>query len=215
MNKETLIEKYPRLYHMATDGAWPSIAKYGLQSTTALSERYELADDLKAKLLSEHRPDSQPIDHAKFPRAVVRDQKPMSDKGLEKALGGSCSVSDWYELLNSMVFFWLSKSRLKKMISARPYRASHHDVLTLDTRRLVNAYEDKIRLSPMNSGNTKPYPHPRTPAIFMPIRDFPFEERKRTRPLENVVVELTVAHEVPDIADFVTSVDRLNFADFD
>jgi hypothetical protein len=198
---------------MATDGAWPSISEYGLQSTAALAERYEICEDMKTRLLSEHRSESQQIEHERFPRAIVRDQKPMSDRGLEKALGGSCSVPDWYKLLNSMVFFWLSKSRLKKMISARPYRDSHHDVLTIDTKLLVEAYEEKIKLSPMNSGNTKPYPHPRTPEIFMPIQSFPFEERKRTRPLENVVVELTIPHEVPDIEKYVVSVDRLNSAD--
>lgn len=213
MNIEELISTYPRLYHMAANGSWPNIQKNGLQSTRVLLDRYEVVAPQRNELLRSHRPECVSISHPKHPVAVIRDQKPMSDGGLEKALGDSCSPSDWYELLNNMVFFWLSESRLRTMLSAKAYRDQKHDVLTIDSRSLIMAHRDNILLSPMNSGNTKPYPHPRTPDIFQTISNFPFAERRKTRPIKNTVVELTVKHSVPDIADHVLNVRNISIED--
>ena len=105
MKIDTLISTYPRLYHMATDGSWPSIKQYGLQSTRVLLDRYEIAGSERERLLRQHRPECVPISHPSHPRAVIRDQKPMSDNALAKALGKSSTPNDWYEILNNMVFF--------------------------------------------------------------------------------------------------------------
>ena len=56
----------------------------------------------------------------------------------------------------------------------------------------------------MNSGNTKPFPHPRCENTFSRIRDYPYQERKAKR-LERVV-ELAVDYSVPRINDFVVRV---------
>ena len=198
---------------MATEGSWPSIEKYGLQCTKTLLDRYKASTVQRDNLLLKHRPESVAISSIEYPNATIRDQKPMSDKGLQKALGGSCTTAEWYELLNSRVFFWLTEERLKTMLGARTYKNSKHDVLTIDTRKLVNDYSDRILLSPMNSGNTKPFPHPRTPAIFQSIQAFPFAERRKTRKLKDTVVELTVETSVPNIADYVIDVSTISIAD--
>jgi len=210
MKIETLIENYPRLYHMASEGSWPSIQKHGLQCTRALLDRYNIAGGQRDRILRQHRPECVDISSPKYPKATVRDQKPMSDKGLSKALGGSCTPSEWYEILNNRVFFWLTEERLKTMLGARPYKNSKHDVLTIDSKKLISDYAGQILLSGMNSGNTKPFPHPRTPELFKPIDEFPFEERRKTRSLRNAIVELTVPDGVPNIADYVLSVKTIS-----
>ena len=65
----------------------------------------------------------------------------------------------------------------------------------------------------MNSGNTKPYPHSRTPELFKKIEDFPFIERRKVNPLKNAVVELTVAEAVPNIVDYVIDVQTISISE--
>ena len=43
---------------------------------------------------------------------------------------------------------------------------------------------------------------------FLPIADFPFERRRKTRLIENTVVELLVKYSVPDVEDFVIRVEE-------
>lgn len=205
-----MISNYPRLYHMASEGSWPSIEKYGLQCTRALLERYEVESEQTNLLLKQHRPELIKISNKKYQDAILRDQKPMSNNGLLKALGGSCTPSEWYEILNNKVFFWLTKERLAVMLGARPYRKSKHDIITIESKKLIEDYADKILLSRMNSGNTKPFAHERTPELFQKISDFPFEKRRKTRSLKDTVVELTVPEGVSNISDYVLDVQTIS-----
>jgi hypothetical protein len=103
---DELSAKFPHLYHMAQIGSWPSLQKHGLLSTTALLDLFELDGDERYRIEFCHRPKSIPVAHAVHGRAVVRDQKPMSDRSLRKALLGSgLKPEDWYRELNSRVFF--------------------------------------------------------------------------------------------------------------
>ena len=81
---DELCERFPRLYHMAQLGSWPSIQEHGLLSTTALLDLFELRGDERFRIESCHRPESIPIDNSKYGRAVIRDQKPMSDRSVRK-----------------------------------------------------------------------------------------------------------------------------------
>jgi len=200
---DELSARFPKLYHMAELGSWPSIQKYGLLSTTALLDLFEMTGDDRFRIESCHRPESVTIVHTKHGPAVVRDQKPMSDDSLKKALAGSMKNSTWYRLLNSKVFFWLNERRLTKLLGARAYRNKRHDVLVLDTRRIVAAHESKIALSPMNSGCTIPFPHKRGPQTFRSLATYPYHSRKRLR---DPIVELAVEYSVSDIAESVLEV---------
>jgi hypothetical protein len=79
---------------MAQLGSWPSIRKYGLLSTTALLDLFESRGDERFLIESCHRPESIPIVHPKHGRAVIRDQKPMSDQSVRKALVGRLKPTD-------------------------------------------------------------------------------------------------------------------------
>jgi hypothetical protein len=102
----------------------------------------------------------------------------------------------------------LDESRLHGLMGARPYRNKPHCVLTIDSRALITALANAILLSPLNSGATLYRPLPRGAKTFLPIADFPFEERRATRALENTVVELLVKHSVPNISEFVLKVEE-------
>ena len=78
---------------------------------------------------------------------MLRDQKPMTDEGLERALRGKATPEQWYELIKSMVFFWPTTKRFRTMLSARAYENLKHDVLVVDVRELVRLEGSNIRLS--------------------------------------------------------------------
>ncbi|MEO1168753.1 MAG: hypothetical protein AAFW97_08605 [Pseudomonadota bacterium] len=130
----------------------------------------------------------------------------MSDNGLRRCLPAHLTPTDWYELLNAKAFFWLSQDRLHRLTNAKAYRDQEHDVLEVDTKSLIEAHRDAIWLCPMNSGCTKPMPHPRDETIFTRILDYPYAYWRNRRPRRERVVELAVDHSVPDIRDHVKRV---------
>ena len=137
---------------------------------------------------------------------MLRDQKPLTDAGLRKALGGSAEPWQWYDLINSMVFFWPTKKRLETMISASAYENVDHDVLVIDTKKLVDLEGPNVLLSRMNSGCTKPFAHPRDMDMFKRIEDYPFEFRRRHCGRAKAVAEICVLDCVEKIVEAVLEV---------
>lgn len=206
MKEAKLIEFYPRLWHMAHEGSWPSIRDRGLMSVSAILDTYGISGAQRFALESTQRPECVSLEKAGLPSAVLRDQKPMSDARLESCLDDGLTPRQWYELLNSRSFFWLSPSRIWSLLKARAYRTSTQTVLTIDTASLVAAHRQKIWLSPINSGSALFKPQRRGLTTFQRIADFPYEQRRLTRRPQNVVVELVVDGSVPDIANHVLAV---------
>jgi hypothetical protein len=200
-----LVAAYPRLYHMAEDGSWPSIHRHGLLSTRALLDLYQVPA-VQRRLLEARRPDSVELQHIRLGRAVVRDNKPMSDTKLANALVGM-TTTQWYRLLNGMVFFWVREERLRTLLSARAYRDRPHTVLTLDTRRLLDRYASRVRLSPINSGSTAYVAVARGRSTFSAIRMYPYAERRAARGAD-AIVELAVLHAVASVERYLVRVER-------
>lgn len=194
---DELIRTSPTLFHMAERGAWPSIDRHGLLSTSALLDLYCVTGTARDALEASRRPEPTILTRPGLPDATLRDQKPMSDRALDRCLTGGLTPPDWYRLLNGKVFLWLSEARLAKLLGAAPYRARDHDVLEIDTARLIAAYRDAITLSPINSGSTIRNPALRGPDTFRTIADYDVR-----RP----AVEFAVTGAIPDIARFVTRV---------
>ena len=206
---QELLSDCPTLYHMAERGSWPAIRRHGLLSTTALLDRYDTSESERNCIEAQRRPASVTLTKPGLGCAVVRDQLPMDDRGLSRCLQDGLSPEAWYRLLNSKVFFWLTRDRLARLLSAGAYRGQEHDVLELNARALVAAYAEKICLCPMNSGCTKPIPHPRGQSTFQRIAAYPYAYRKTKRRRGERVVELAVDYAVPDVAKFVTRVSRM------
>ena len=55
MKPEEIAEHYPRLFHMANIGSWPSIRLHGLLSTRALVDLYGIDGDLRERILRSRR----------------------------------------------------------------------------------------------------------------------------------------------------------------
>ncbi|WP_054079163.1 MULTISPECIES: DUF7002 family protein [Pseudomonas syringae group] len=206
MNLEKLIELYPRVYHMAERGAWESIQDLGLMSTSAVLDHLEIEGGERARFESEHRGEKIDVRAGHPSNIVLRDQKPMPEGRLLKALTNGTTPKQWYELINDKVFFWVEEERLHRLLGARDYRKLEHDVLTLNSAAFIPAYVEKIWLCHMNSGNTWPIPHRRDTEIFRRVPDYPV--KRSGRPAKNVV-ELVVDYSVPDIADYVVEVRRM------
>lgn len=205
---DELLSDCPTLYHMAEEGAWAGISKNGLMSTTALLDHYDVQGDRRNLIESCHRPTSVDLLPDETEVAKVRDQIPMSDGGLLRALPAGLTPSDWYRLLNAKVFFWLTPERLLRLLTAKAYKDQEHDVLEVDSRSLVGAYREKVWLCPINSGCTKPFPHPRDESTFQRIDEYPYETWKKKRKAGERVVELSVDYAVPDIVKFTRRVTR-------
>lgn len=206
MRVKDLWENYPVLYHIAWGGSWANIQKQGLLSTKELLKLYEQDEKLVERLTRQRRSHWVTIRRVGLPNSVLRDQKPMTDQGVRRALDGKVEPWQWYDLINSMVFFWPTKDRLRTMISASAYEEVCHDVLVVDTRKLVEIECVNLRLSSINSGCTKPYPHPRDLGLFKSIFDYPFDCRRRKYGKEKAVAEVCVLDRVHQISDVVLDV---------
>ncbi|GIK49897.1 MAG: hypothetical protein BroJett013_25940 [Alphaproteobacteria bacterium] len=206
---EELLSDCPTLYHMAAAGSWPLIRTHGLLSTTALLDLCGVTGTARDAIESTRRPENVTIPFATKERVVIRDNKPMDDRGLDRCLLDGLTPTDWYRLLNARVFFWLTKERLLRLLSAGAYANSEHDVLELDSRALVSKWREAITLSPINSGCTKPYPHPRGLATFQSIAEYPYAHWRARRKRGERVVELAVSNGVVPVRPFVRRVVRM------
>ena len=192
---EEFISKYPRLFHMAEGGSWGRIQTQGLLSTRALLAQFEVKEPERNRIESEWRRDRIPLEEG----ATIRDQRPMPQKALQNVLK-DMTPTQWYRLLNGKTFFWTTQDRLQKMLNAKPYRNDSQEVITVDTRKLVDRHQEQITLSRINSGSTNGQAR-RGSRTFKTIEEYPPIRRKTD------VAELTVAYHVPHIMDFAVSVE--------
>ena len=201
-----LASRYPVLYHMASYESWPSIEKYGLLSSAMLVQLFEVGAADRERLLTAQRRSSADLRHPLHGNVTLRDQKPLSATSLQRCLV-DCDAASWYTLLNERVFFWLNKQRLHTLMSAKEYSGNPHVVLHVDALSLVAAYANSIELAHMNTGNTRPFAHPRGKTTFRSMVQYPYEDRRK-KPDYSAIVELTVPGGVKDIRQYVTRVEH-------
>jgi hypothetical protein len=201
MTKDELIRRFPRLYHMSETGSWPSIQKHGLLSTTALLDLYEISGKTRYMIESNVRRESVRIQHPKFGKAIIRDQRALCDKPSDgiylKDCLDSISVEQWCEFLNRRTFFWLDKKRLFWMLNSYMYQNRPHWVIIVDTQLLVGHYEATIALCDTNSGsiwNAKK----RGISSFKSIKDY----------MSRYIAELAVEYSVPNISELSIAVEE-------
>ena len=204
-----LATTYPRLYHITSEGSWPSIQQYGLLSTEALLDLFGVDGEFRTSVLAARRPDCVPITNPQYGRAIIRDQKPLIESRLRTVLQDGMTPREWYELLNRKTFFWVAESRFETLRNARAYEGLRQTLLIVDCAKLLARHADQVTLCPMNSGASRPMAFPRGRRTFLPIAEYPFEESRRKRGRKGAVVELTVEYSVPDIRDLVISVSEL------
>ena len=201
-----IAERWPRLHHMAEAGSWPSIERHGLLSTSALLDIFEVEGEEREAIEARRRPESVRITHPDHGEAWIRDNKPINETVLKRTLEGM-SLADWYRTLNGRVFFWLTTERLDKLRSAGAYGEREHDILTLDTAALLDAYAENVELAHLNTGAVHASAnYPRGAGTFRRIGDYPWKERlaiARSEP----IIELTVPGLVANVRRFVVAVE--------
>lgn len=191
---------------MAEVGSWPSIRDRGLLSTRATLDLAGVRGRGRRDVESELRREKVTVTVPGQDAIVLRDQKPMSQTKLETCLPEGITPAQWCRFLNRKVFFWATNERLESLLNARPYADLEHDVLTLDTASLVARHAGRTRLCRMNSGSTTPYATPRDFSIFQSITAYPVNTRGNPR---REVAEVLVDYSVPDVADHVIGVKRM------
>ncbi|MEX2197066.1 MAG: hypothetical protein WD844_17475 [Thermoleophilaceae bacterium] len=206
MDPAEIVRHYPRLYHMAELGSWASVKRHGLLSTRALIDLFEVKEPLRSQILRQRRPECLELRHPEHGAAVVRDQIPLREGPLRGCLT-DMTLEQWLDALNSRVFFWMDEPHLEILLGAGAYRDKAHDVLHVDTAALLERHAPRVTLSPINSGSTIYNPRPRGSTTFLPIADFPFDERRRARG-KDAIIELAVDHSVPNIVDLLVRVER-------
>jgi hypothetical protein len=205
LNVEKFVQMYPRLYHMAEKGTWPSIKQRGLLSTCAVLDVLGIKGAARAQYETQHRRQKMTVGDGED-AIVLRDQMPMPPDRISRALVDGTTPQQWYKFLNGKVFMWAEEKRLLTLLNAKHYRKLEHDVLIIDTASLVAQYKDSIALCRMNSGNTFPMWHERGLNDFRAIEAYP--TNKSGAP-QKAVVEVVVDYAVPDLANFVVQVRRM------
>jgi hypothetical protein len=205
-----LIERFPRLFHLAEAGSARSISAHGLLSAQEIVSTSTLDPDEQTAILGRPRPRTLTIEHPLIRRATLRDQTPLRAHILERALI-DMTAQQWLSALNERVFFWLHPQRMNQLLSARRNRGRPHEVLVIDTASLVSAHHRRIRLSAINSGATL-YPNApeRGTRTFQTIENYPFAARLRRRTPQTAVVELAISGGVRDIADHILDLYRVS-----
>lgn len=198
-----IVSDHPKLYHMADNDSWPSIRAHGLLSTSSLLDKWEYTGKERDPIESQRRPEMVCIYHKIHGKAVIRDQKAVQPTKLRSCLI-DMTEEEWYRLLNSKVFFWPDRKRLKWFLGATNYINKPHVVITIDTRRLLTQYADQITLSPINTGSTFPTknhvsPEPRGRDTFKRISEYQMLCFR----------ELAVDNGIQNIVSFALSVERL------
>ena len=197
-----IIGRHPVVFHMAEVDSWSSITRHGLLSTSALLDLFEIQEPERSTIESEWRPNSVPISHSEHGVAIIRDQGPMAPGSLTPQLDGM-TASEWYRLLNRKSFFWATRERLLRFLTARPYRSKIHDVLTVSTSELLRRHGDRVTLAGFNTGVTSFGPrHRRGTETFKSIEEFPLGAG------DSGIVEVVADYHVPDVAQFTLKVEQ-------
>lgn len=203
MTPDELSTVHPRIFHMAADGAWTHIRRYGLMSTAAILDLAGIRGQDREAIEEERRPESVVVTIPGGDRFVLRDQKPLHPDKLESCLVGM-TVPEYLRLLNGKVFFWPTRLRCEQLLQARAYRESAHTVIEIDTERLLRAHSTSVTLSRINAGAVLYNPPERGAGTFVPLDQVPFDEWRRTRSRTRAIAEVAVDYAVPNV-EAVTS----------
>ncbi len=198
MTPEQFSQAYPRLYHMATAAALPSIRRHGLLSTSALLDLYGIKGEERERIESQRRAVAVTIAHPEFGPVVINDQHPMTDETLRPALI-DMTPSEWYAHLNNRVFFWVNEARLSRLLNT--YTQNERIVLVLDSAAVLARYAAQTMLSPINSGFSLRYAQRRGRDTFQTLADYPFEDWVRKRGKADAVAECTVLGGVTNVEE--------------
>jgi hypothetical protein len=199
MTPEDLAQRHPRLYHLTSPGAVESIRRHGLLPPLSLLDLFGADPGTRTRALA-RRPEAVVLTHPVHGRAVVTDNRPLSDVALARILDDGLSPDDWRWRLAERVFFWVDGRDLAKLRGARLNRDRARVVIEFDTLSLARAHADKLEISPINSGATIHDPPRRGNGTYAPLLCTDWQEwrRRRGRVAPDRVKEVTIRGPVLD-----------------
>ncbi|HEV2676211.1 MAG TPA: hypothetical protein VGV37_16925 [Aliidongia sp.] len=196
-------------FHFVDAVNWASVETEGLHSTDTLLRMAAFPPDVVAAARN-WRSAGLLLPNGRY----IRDQRPMPAAALGPSLDDGLAPADWYELLNTCVFFWLSADR-----AANHRRALRHRpqmLIRLDARRLAAAYADIACVSPFNLGNARRQPARRGLRSLVPVDVWQKTAWQTERPPPTAMrspshkpAELVLRGSVPDFLRYVTAIEAL------
>lgn len=203
MTPEFLAKRHPFLFHLTSLDAVDAIRRDGLLPPLALLDRFEADPATRAAVLA-RRSTRIELVHPRHGRAVITDNRPLSDLWLSRVLLDGLSPDDWRRMLAERVFLWASPRDLADLAGAELNRDKARVVLVFDTLSLARAHGGNLEITPINSGSTRRSVPPRGLATFAPLLTTDWDEwRWRRRHLKtgpDRIREVTVHGRVPDAA---------------
>ena len=206
MTPEELAVRHPRLFHVTEPGAWPSIRRLGLLSTSGLLDLFEVDPAARRALETRRRPEAVGLSHPSHGDIVLNDNLPLSEAALASCLDDGLKPADWLRMLNARVFFWADEDGLGRLLGAKVNRGRSRDVLMVDTLSLAQVHADRMELCPINSGATLRKPARRGLSTFTPLAAHAYEEWRRLRGKRDRILEVVVRGGVTDIERHVLEV---------
>ncbi len=195
MRPEQLIEHSPRLYHLTHAANAPTIARYGLLSTTALLDRFGVTGEERRRLEECRRPNPVTLRHSDFGEVTLRDQHPLNEARLAGALTGGMTVAEWLKTINARVFLFADRDRATRL--AQVHAGDRQTLFVFDTAALLAQCVDRVELTHMNTGTTSPMAHPRGRDTFKPLAQYHYDERRKRYGRADAIKEVTVLGGVP------------------
>ena len=206
MTPEELAGWHPRLFHVTEPGAWASIRRLGLLSTSRLLDLFEVDGAVRQMLETRRRPEAVRLSHSSHGDIVLNDNLPLSEAALAACLDDGLGPADWLRMLNARVFFWADENGLSRLLGAKANRGRARDVLVVDTLSLAQGHGDRMELCPINSGATLRRPARRGLSTFSPLAAHAYDDWRRLRGKRDRILEVVVRGGVTDIERHVLEV---------
>jgi hypothetical protein len=200
----------PVVYHLAEISNWPFIEEEGLKCAATLLEQSSLDPEETERRVREQR-----ISRLVLPDGrVLRDQNPAPESALKRCLV-DMEPSEWYQILNSRIFFWVDVDRLNRV--RRAMIDSEQVVAVIDTEALLSKYGASAAVTPFNIGNAKRKPSQRGSSTLVPYPTWKCSGWDtessgiggRSRSRSHKPAELVIETAIPDIRQYVLELRRL------
>ena len=196
ISQEEFADAYPTLFHISLAQDMRQIMRHGLLSTSALLDLCEVVGEQRFNIESCLRSHSVRISHSVHGEFLINDQAPMNASALSKCLT-DLSPEQWCRSLNRRVFFWPTQDRLAKHLGARLAAGRPKIVFSFETRSVFDVLDfDSFEFSAINSGNTMRRAALRGPSTFLKASDYPFQEQRKRRGVDNAIAEVTYPYAV-------------------
>ena len=188
MQPDRFARVFPRLYHLTFASNLESIGTHGLLSSATLADTYAFSAEDRACTLETRRLCIQTL-HG----VSLRDQQTAPESKMKSCLV-RVTPAEWLGLLNTKVFFFLSRQKAQRLLE--DYAAYANALLEVETAPLLAAHADHISLCRINSGSFLYMPRPRGRDSFIPLADYAYNSARDTP------AELTVDVPVPHILSY-------------